>query len=76
VISGDRLGAMSEFWQDYHGTSLATTQQVAQIATRAEPKTPVLYHVLFTGATAKEILAEVKREYDGDVVLADDLDLF
>lgn len=76
VISGDRLGELSPFWQHYHGTSHTTTQQVARLATEARPAQLVLYHVLFIGATADEILAEVTRDYDGLVVLAEDLDLF
>jgi ribonuclease Z len=76
VISGDRLVEMSEFWQQYHGTSHTTTAQLAKVASQARPRRLVLYHVLFIGATAGEIVAEVKRGYDGEVVLADDLDVF
>ena len=76
VISGDRLGEMSEFWQRYHGTSHTTAAELAKVASQARPRLLVLYHVLFIGATAEEIVAEVKRGYDGDVVLADDLDVF
>jgi ribonuclease BN (tRNA processing enzyme) len=76
VISGDRLAELSEFWQHYHGTSHTTTGQLAKLASQARPRRLVLYHVLFSGATADEVVAEVKRGYDGEVVLADDLDVF
>jgi ribonuclease Z len=76
VISGDRLVEMSEFWQQYHGASHTTTAQLAKVASQARPRRLVLYHVLFIGATPDEIVAEVKRGYDGEVVLADDLDVF
>jgi ribonuclease Z len=76
VISGDRLGELSEFWQHYHGTSHTTTTELARIAALARPRLLVLYHVLFIGATPEEVVAEVTRDYDGEVVLASDLDLF
>jgi ribonuclease Z len=76
VISGDRLGELSEFWQHYHGTSHTTTGELATIASDARPRLLVLYHVLFIGATAAEVVAEVKRGYDGEVVLANDLDIY
>lgn len=76
VVSGDRLGMQSEFWQDYHGSSHTTGTQVAQVANAAQPGLVVLYHILFLGATAEEVVAEVKRDYDGEVVLANDLDAF
>jgi len=36
----------------------------------------VLTHILFFSASAEDIVAEVKRTYDGDVVMANDLDMF
>jgi ribonuclease BN (tRNA processing enzyme) len=76
AISGDRLVGLSEFWQRYHGASHTTTADVARIATQARPAVLVLYHVLFSGATEADVLAEVRRAYDGPVFLANDLDLF
>lgn len=76
VISGDRLSELSEFWQHYHGTSHTTTGELASVATQARPGLLVLYHVLFIGATPDEIVAEIARDYDGPVVLAEDLDVF
>ncbi len=76
VVSGDRLSEMSEFWQHYHGTSHTTTHELAEVAERTQPGTLVLYHVLFIGATADEIVAEITRDYDGNVILANDLDEF
>src|SRR5690606_23500691 len=76
VVSGDRLGTQSEFWQDYHGSSHTTGAQVAEVARAARPGLVVLYHILFLGGTAEEIVADVKRDYDGEVVMANDLDAF
>lgn len=76
VISGNRLAEQSEFWQLYHGNSHTTTDQVAKVASIAQPDLLVLTHILFYGATADEIIAEVQRGYDGKVVMANDLDVY
>jgi hypothetical protein len=36
----------------------------------------VLYHVLFAGRSEQELLDEIRAGYDGEVVLAADLDVF
>lgn len=76
VMSGDHLAEQSEFWQQYHGRSHTRASDVAKVANIAQPGIVVLYHILFFEASADEIVAEVKRDYDGDVVLASDLDEF
>jgi ribonuclease Z len=76
VYSGDQLSRQSEFWQDYHGHSHTSGEQVAAIANIAKPDLVVLYHILFFNASAEDIVGEVKRTYDGDVVMANDLDMF
>lgn len=76
VYSGDELGKQSEFWQQYHGRSHTSAQQVADVANIARPGKVVLTHILFFNASAEDIVAEVKRTYDGDVVMANDLDMF
>jgi len=76
VYSGDRLSQQSEFWQQYHGSSHTSAEQVAAVANSAKPGLVVLYHILFFNASKEEIVNEVKRSYDGEVVMADDLDIF
>jgi len=76
VMSGDKLASQSEFWQLYHGASHTSATDVGRIANIARPGVVVLYHILFFDATADEIVAEAKRVYDGNVILANDLDVF
>ena len=45
-------------------------------ATRAKPKRLILYHVLVFGLEDEVVLEEVRERYDGEVVLANDLDVF
>lgn len=76
VYSGDRLSQQSEFWQQYHGNSHTSASQVADVANIAKPGLVVLTHILFFNASKEDIVNEVKRSYDGEVVMADDLDIF
>jgi len=76
VMSGDNLDTQSEFWQLYHGHSHTRASDVARVAAQAKPGKVVLYHILFFGASPAAIVSEVTRDYDGDVVMANDLDEF
>jgi len=76
VVSERALEQRSEFWQNYHRSNHTTSYELAGLASRAKPKLLVLYHVLVFGLEDHVVLEEVKAEYDGDVVLAEDLDVF
>jgi ribonuclease Z len=65
-----------EFWQKYHETNHTSAHELGEIAARAMPGLLVLYHILFWGASEEQILEEVREKYDGEVVLANDLDVF
>ena len=76
VISDSGLSGTTEFWQNYHSTNHTSASELGEIASRAKPKLLVLYHVLFWGSTEETVLEEVRAHYLGDVVLADDLDVY
>lgn len=76
VISASALANLSDFWQSYHGSSHTLTTELAELASKARPKLLVLYHVLFYGASEESVMEEIRAGYDGDAVLADDLDIF
>ena len=63
-------------WQKYHSTNHTSTHELGELASRARPGLLVLYHVLFWGASEETVLREVREKYDGQVVVADDLDVF
>ena len=65
-----------EFWQDYHSNNHTSAHELGEIASRAQPKLLVLYHVLFWGSSEETVLEEVREKYSGDVVLAHDLDVY
>lgn len=76
VYSDSGFARLDEFWQKYHSTNHTAASELAAIAGRAKPKLLVLYHVLFWGSSEETILEEVRQAYDGEVVLAQDLDVF
>lgn len=63
-------------WQAYHAAVHTSSCQLAEIATRAEPKLLVLYHQLLWGASYEDLVAEIKEGYAGEVVSGRDLDVF
>ena len=76
VISETGLRELEQFWQDYHSNSHTTTSELARLANQTRPGLLVLYHILYYGAPIESALEEVQALYDGDVVLANDLDIY
>ena len=76
VASSKGLNALPPAWQTYHNEAHSTTDVVAKVARQAHPGKLVLYHILFFGVSADALRDEVRSGYDGDVVVASDLDLF
>ncbi len=63
-------------WQKYHSVNHTSAHELGEMASRAQPKLLILYHMLFWGSTEDEIIEEVREKYDGDVVLGNDLDTY
>ncbi|MCH8301608.1 MAG: MBL fold metallo-hydrolase [Proteobacteria bacterium] len=76
VISDSGLAGATEFWQNYHKSSHTLASDLGKLASEARPGLLVLYHGLFYGVPEAVIVDEVRTTYDGEVVLADDLDIF
>lgn len=76
VISDSGLAGNTEFWQRYHKSHHTLASELGRLASEARPGILVLYHGLFYGVPESVIVDEVKANYDGKVVLADDLDVF
>ena len=60
-------------WKIYHKAHHTSPSELAKIAKKLNPKTLVLSHILFWGSSEGEILEEIMKDYDGKVILADDL---
>lgn len=76
VVSDAGLAQYSPEWQAYHRSAHTSARDVGRLANIVRPKQLVLYHGLFFGEPESDIVDEVRAVYDGDVVLADDLDTF
>jgi ribonuclease BN (tRNA processing enzyme) len=76
VISDSGLARTTEYWQNYHKASHTLASELGKLASEANPELLVLYHGLFYGVPEPVIVNEVEATYDGEVILADDLDLF
>lgn len=66
----------SEAFQAYHKASHTTTEDLGRLAAKAKPGLLVLYHGLHYGLPEALSIGEVQQHFNGDVVLADDLDSF
>ena len=64
---------MDELWKIYHTNHHTSTEQLAKIANETQPGLLVLYHTLFWGASEADILEEIAREYEGQVLVGEDL---
>lgn len=76
VISDSALAKTSEFWRRYHRSAHTKASDLGRLASQAKPGLLVLYHALFYGVPESNVLVEVRSTYDGEVVLAKDLDAF
>lgn len=76
VYSAQGFARRSSEWQAYHSQFHTSTEELAEMASRVRPELLVLYHQLFMGATDDELVAEIGKGYDGDVVSSKDLDVF
>ena len=63
-------------WKRYHADAHTSTEELAAIARRAQPKLLVLYHQLFWGASDQDLVNEITRSYPGPVVSGRDLDVY
>jgi ribonuclease Z len=76
VYSVEGFNKRDPYWQKYHSSNHTSAHELGELAGRAKPTLLILYHVLFWGSSADTVLREVREKYAGEVVLADDLDVF
>jgi ribonuclease BN (tRNA processing enzyme) len=76
VYSAAGFETLPPAWQKYHAAVHTSSRELAEIASRAEPKLLVLYHQLLWGVSYDELVAEIKESYGGEVVSGRDLDVF
>ena len=80
AFSLDYVPANVPNWTEYRSRFHTTTAQLGDIARKTQPKMLVLYHrgVRRAGGEISDdqYLAEIRRGYDGPVMIAHDLDVY
>ncbi|QEM80254.1 MBL fold metallo-hydrolase [Halomonas binhaiensis] len=76
VMSDVGLSRLSQDWQDYMYHAHTSTRQLAEIAEAVNPGLLVMTHPLYFGQSDEQIREEMTGFYDGDFVLAEDLDVY
>jgi len=76
VYSSAQLAGRPPAWRAYHSRAHTSTAELADLAKEIRPGLLVLYHQLFWGTTAADLLGEIGASYDGAAVSANDLDVF
>lgn len=76
VYSAEAFASRPPEWQRYHRRFHTSTAELAELARRIRPGLLILNHQLFWGRSEEELIDEVRRGYDGEVVSADDLDVY
>ncbi len=70
------LDRRTEDWQAYYRETHTSGVELGELAARAKPKLLVLYHQLMAGATEEQLMTEIRQHFDGEVVFANDLDVY
>jgi ribonuclease BN (tRNA processing enzyme) len=60
----------------YHSMSHTSGIELGRLAAAVQPGLLVVYHTLLFGGSQADLMREIKSGFDGEVVIADDLDVF
>lgn len=76
VYSSAQFADLPPAWQRYHSRVHTSAIELAALARKIRPRLLLLHHQLFWGLKPDELVAEVADGYDGQIVSANDLDVF
>ncbi|HXK01781.1 MAG TPA: MBL fold metallo-hydrolase [Verrucomicrobiae bacterium] len=62
-------------WRTYHAAYHTSAPDVGRVAAQVRPRKLVLYHLLPMGETPEEVIGEVRRNWDGEVIYGKDLEV-
>ena len=72
VFSEEGFQKKTDDWKIYHKAHHTSSLEVGLIANMVKPKKLVLSHILFWGASKESILEDVKLNFKGETILAED----
>ena len=73
VYSEEGFKKKTKDWQIYHKAHHTSSVDVGIVAKKSQPKKLVLSHILFWGSDEESLLTDVKKNFDGEVIVAKDL---
>ena len=76
VYSMEGLKKRTKEWREYHSSVHTSTRELAEIATKVNPKLLIVYHQLFMKQSEEKLLKEITEHYEGKIVSGNDLDEF
>lgn len=76
VMSETGVSQLPQDWQDYMYHAHTSTRQLAEIGEAIDPELLVMTHPLFFGQSDEQLSEEMAGYYDGNFVLASDLDIY
>jgi len=62
-------------WRRYHAAYHTSALDLGRIAAQVRPRKLVLYHLLPMGESPEEVIGEVRRNWDGEVIYGKDLEV-
>ena len=75
VYSQKGLEQRTPDWRRYHAAFHTSAPDVGRVAAQVRPRKLVLYHLLPMGQSEAEVLAEVRTQYQGEVIYGKDLEV-
>ena len=76
VYSSRRFSEQAPAWQAYHSRVHTSAHELAALATAIQPGRLLLYHQLFWGQSAAELVDEIAADYPGSIISSNDFDVF
>ena len=73
VFSSETFINKTKDWQIYHNAHHTSSIDLGILANELKPKTLVLSHILFWGASEESLLEDVKKNFNGNSIIAKDL---
>lgn len=73
VFSSEGFKSKTNDWKIYHDAHHTSSIDLGILASKIKPKKLVLSHILFWGASDESVIKDVKLNFDGEVILAEDL---
>ena len=73
VFSSETFVNKTKDWQIYHQAHHTSSIDLGIIADKLQPKKLVLSHILFWGASEESLLKDVRKNFNGQAVIAKDL---